>query len=262
MKKLILSLALLAAFGASAQTIVATATQPTPVNPVLLSPNASSALTSSTTNKIFLDQSGDNPNINMNQTGSGNKQGSSNRPVYLRGIGQTVTTIQTGDNNEIDLSVVNATTGESVGATVMIQQIGSGNKIDALCGTGTASDGDTALTGCNAADLNWKFTGDNNILQYRATGTDQRSAITVNGNSNEFYIDSLTQENSQTIMVSGDNNIFNVKQTSSGASGSSVWTELTGSSNSLTITQSGTVDNVVNIKSNSNSGTFNIHQKN
>ena len=245
-----------------AQTAVATATQPTPVSPVSLSPNATTALTSSTTNKIFLDQSGDNPNINMNQTGNGNRQGSTNRPVYLQGISQTVTTIQTGDNNEIDLSVVNATTGNGVGATVMIQQIGNSNKIDALCGTGTGSDGVTALTGCNAADLNWKFTGDDNILQYRATGTDQRSAITVTGNSNEFYIDSLTQENSQTIMVAGDNNIFNVKQSSTGANGSSVWTDLTGSSNTVNITQSGSIDNVLNIKSISNSGTFNIHQRN
>jgi sulfopyruvate decarboxylase TPP-binding subunit len=261
MKKLILSLALLAAFGASAQTVVATATQPTPVNPVVLSPNATNALTSNTTNKIFLDQSGDNPNLNLNQTGTGNKQGSSDRPVYLRGIDQTVTTIQTGDNNEIDLSVVNATTGD-VGATVMIQQIGSGNQIDALCGTGMASDGDTELTGCNGANLNWKFTGDTNILQYRATGADQRSAITVTGNSNEFYIDSLTQENSQTIMVAGDNNIFNIKQTSNGASGSSALVDLTGNSNNLIITQAGGIDNVVNIKSISNSGTFNIHQRN
>ena len=262
MKKLILSLALMAAFGVSAQTVVATATQPTPVNPVILSPNAAGALTSSTTNKIFLDQSGDNPNINMNQTGSGNKQGSTDRPIYLRGISQTVTTIQTGDNNEIDLSVVNATTGNDVGATVMIQQIGNGNKIDALCGTGTASDGTTALTGCNAADLNWKFTGDSNILQYRATGTDQRSAITVSGNSNEFYVDSLTQENSQTIQVSGDTNVFHVKQSSTGGSGSSVWVELAGSSNTFNITQAGGIDNVVNIKSTTNSGTFNIHQRN
>ena len=261
--KIILSMIM--AFGFSignAQTVVATATQPTPVNPVILSPNSLNALTGATTNKIFLDQSGDNPTINLNQTGNSNRQGSANRPIYLRGIGQNITTIQTGDNNEIDLSVVNATTGNDVGATVMIQQIGTGNKIDALCGTGTGSDGTTVLSGCNAADLNWKFTGDSNILQYRATGANQRSAITVNGNSNEFYIDSLTEKNSQTIQVSGDNNIMNLKQNSTGSSGSSIWVDLTGSSNQINITQNGTIDNVVNIKSTTNSGTFNITQKN
>lgn len=262
MKKLLLSLALMAAFTAGAQTLVVSPTAPTPVNPVIVSPNASTALSSATTNKIFLDQSGDNPDINLNQTGSGNKLGSVAQPVYLRGIQQKITTIQTGDNNEIDLAVSNATSGAGVGATVMIQQIGSSNTIDAMCGSGTGSDGTTALTGCNGADLNWKFTGDSNSLQYRATGDSQRSAITVNGNSNEFYIDSLTEKNSQTIQVTGDNNIMNIKQDSTGAAGSSVWIELAGSSNQLNIAQSGGVDNVVNIKSISNSGTFNIRQTN
>lgn len=262
MKRIILSIALMAAFSVGAQTVVSSAVAPTPVNPVVISPNASTALSNSTTNRIFLDQSGDNPDINMNQTGSGNKQGSVAQPIYLRGIGQKITTIQTGDNNEIDLAVSNATTGANVGVTVMIQQIGSGNKIDAMCGTGTASDGTTVLSGCNAADLNWKFSGDSNILQYRATGDNQRSAITVNGNSNEFYIDSTTENNSQTIMVAGDSNIFNIKQSSTGAAGSSVWVDLAGNSNSITVTQAGNIDNVVNIKSVSNSGTFNITQKN
>lgn len=245
-----------------AQTMVVSPVAPTPVNPVVVSPNVSAALASSTTNKIFLDQSGDNPDINLNQTGSGNKMGSVAQPIYLRGIGQKITTIQTGDNNEIDLALSNATTGNGVGATVMIQQIGNSNKIDAMCGNGTGSDGTTALTGCNGADLNWKFTGDSNILQYRATGDSQRSAITVNGNSNEFYIDSVTEKNSQTIMVTGDSNKMNITQNSTGAAGSSIWVDLTGSSNQMNISQGGSVDNVVNIKSVSNSSLINISQRN
>lgn len=262
MKKLILSLLLSTVFGAYAQTAVTSALAPTPVSPIVVSPNAVSALASSTTNRIFLDQSGDNPNINLNQTGNSNRQGTAGSPVYLRGIGQTVTTIQTGNSNEIDLAVSNATTGAGVGATVMIQQIGNGNKIDAACGSGTASDGTTSLTGCKAADLNWKFTGNTNTLQYRATGDNQSSAVTVSGNSNAFYIDSLTASNSQTIQVTGDSNTMNIKQTSTGSAGSSVWVQLTGSSNSLTATQSGSVDNVLNVKSTANGGTFNINQHN
>lgn len=262
MKKLILSIMFTMAFGASAQTTVASAVAPTPVNPMIVSPNATAALSSPTTNRIFLDQSGDNPTINLNQTGNSNRQGSDISPIYLRGIGQTVTTIQTGNSNEIDLAVVHETTGSGVGATVMIQQIGSGNKVDAACGRGTGSDGTTALTGCKAANLNWKFTGNSNTLQYRATGDNQSSAITVNGNSNAFYIDSLTANNSQTIQVTGDNNLFNLKQNSTGAAGSSIWVNLTGNSNTMNITQSGTVDSVANIKSVANSGSFNITQRN
>lgn len=262
MKKIVLSLMLAMAFGAQAQTAVALATAPTVVNPIVVSPNAAAALASATTNRIFLDQSGDNPTINMNQTGNSNRQGSVGSPIYLRGIGQTVTTIQTGNSNEIDLALSNATTGSGVGATVMIQQIGNSNTVDAACGSGTASDGTTALTGCKAANLNWKFTGNTNSLQYRGTGDNQSSAITVNGNSNAFYIDSLTQSNSQTIQVTGDSNTMNISQTGTGSSGGSVWVQLTGSSNTTTISQSGTVDAVANIKSVANSGTINVNQRN
>jgi hypothetical protein len=262
MKKILLSVMLAMAFGAQAQTAVVAATAPTPVSPIVVSPNAAAALASSTTNRIFLDQSGDNPTINLNQTGNSNRQGSAGSPVYLRGIGQTVTTIQTGNSNEIDLAVVNATTGSGVGATVMIQQIGSSNKVDAACGSGTGSDGTTALTGCKAANLNWKFTGNSNVLQYRATGDNQSSAITTSGNSNEFYIDSTTSNNSQTIQVTGDNNIMHLKQNSTGAAGSSIWVDLVGASNTINVTQSGSIDSIANIKSVMNSGTINVTQTN
>jgi hypothetical protein len=262
MKKILLSVMLAMAFGVQAQTAVTAATAPTPVSPIVVSPNAAAALASSTTNRIFLDQSGDNPTINLNQTGNSNRQGTAGSPVYLRGIGQTVTTIQTGNANEIDLAVSNATTGSGVGATVMIQQIGNSNLLDAACGSGTGSDGTTALTGCNAANLNWKFTGNSNTLQYRATGDNQSSAITVAGNSNSFFIDSLSANNSQTLQVTGDNNAFNILQNSTGAAGSSVWVDLTGSSNTINASQSGSVDNVLSIKSVSNGGTINVTQRN
>jgi hypothetical protein len=198
----------------------------------------------------------------MNQTGNSNRQGSAGSPVYLRGIGQAVTTIQTGNANEIDLAVSNPSTGSGVGATVMIQQIGNSNKIDGACGSGTASDGTTVLTGCKAANLNWKFTGNSNDLQFRGTGADLKSAVDVTGNSNIFRIDAIGDKHSQTIKVAGDTNTFDINQRSTGAAGSSIWVDLIGSSNTLTMSQTGTIDNVINIKSVSNNGMFNITQKN
>jgi hypothetical protein len=197
----------------------------------------------------------------MTQDGTGNKAGSAQRPVYLRGIGQTIVTKQVGINNDINLEVVNATTG-SVGATVTIQQIGDSNIVDAACGYGTASTGGTALTGCKSADINWKFTGNSNDLQFRGTGDDLKSAIDVAGNSNVFRIDAIGDKHTQTIKVVGDTNTFNINQRSTGAAGSSIWVDLAGNSNTLTMSQIGTIDNVINIKSVSNSGTFNITQKN
>lgn len=250
------------ALPAMAQTAVTAPTSPTIPTMVTVSPNAVAALASSTTNRVFIDQSGDNPNVNMTQEGSGNKAGSAGRPVYLRGIDQVVVTKQIGNNNEINLEVVNATTGASVGAKVTIQELGNSNKVDAACGYGNASDGTTALTGCKAADLNWKFSGNSNELQFRGTGNDIKSAIDVLGNGNKFYMDVIGDKHSETIKVAGDTNTFNINQRSTGAAGSSIWVDLAGNGNNMNISQAGTVDSVLNIKAISNSGTFNIVQKN
>jgi hypothetical protein len=269
MKQTIITILLAAAFPVMAQTAVSAPAAPTIPTMATVSPNAIAALNISSTNRIFIDQSGANPNVNMTQDGTGNKAGRSvdepggaTRPVYLRGIDQTVVTRQIGNSNDINLELVNDTTGTGKGVTVTIQQIGDSNIVDAACGYGTASTGGTALTGCNAADLNWKFTGNSNDLQFRGTGADLTSAVDVTGNSNVFRIDAIGDKHSQTIKVAGDTNTFNINQRSTGAAGSSIWVDLTGNSNSLTMSQTGTIDSVINIKSVSNSGTFNITQKN
>jgi hypothetical protein len=262
MKKTIITILLAAAFPVMGQTAVTAPSAPTIPTMTTVSPNAVTALSSATTNRIFIDQSGDNPDVNMTQDGSGNKAGSAQRPVYLRGIDQTVVTRQIGASNEINLEAVNNTTGTGQGVNITIQQLGDSNKVDAACGYGNASDGTTALTGCKAADLNWKFTGDSNELQFRGTGDDIKSAIDVTGDLNKFYVDVVGDKHTQTVKVAGDSNIFNISQRSTGAAGSSIWVDLTGNSNNLNISQTGTVDNVLNIKSVSNSGTFNITQKN
>lgn len=265
MKKTVLALMLAAVLPAFAQTAVTAPTAPTIPTMVTVSPNAVAALASSTTNRVFIDQSGDNPDVNVTQEGSGNKQGSSARPVYLRGLDQTIVTKQVGNNNEINLEVVNPTTGTGVGATVTIQQIGNSNKVDAACGYGTLSNGTTSIAGgdgCKNLDANWKFTGDSNDFQFRGKGTDIKSAIDVAGSSNVFRIDVLGDKHSQTIKVVGDTNTFNINQASTGAAGSSIWVDLAGNNNTMTISQTGSIDNVLNIKSVANSGTFNITQKN
>jgi hypothetical protein len=263
MKKTILAIVLAAALPVMAQTAVSAPTTPTIPNMITVSPNATAALASATTNRVFIDQSGANPNVNVTQEGTGNIQGSAARPIYLRGIDQTVVTRQIGNNNEIMLEAVNPTTGTGQqGVNVTIQQIGNSNKVDAACGYGTASTGNTALTGCKAADLNWKFSGNSNELQFRGSGDDLKSSIDVAGNTNKFYIDAIGDKHTQTIKVVGDTNTFNINQRSTGAAGSSIWVDLNGNSNTMTIAQTGSVDNVLNIKSVSNSGTFNIVQKN
>lgn len=262
MKKTLLAIILAAALPAFAQSAVSAPSAPVIPNMVSVSPNAIAALASATTNSIFIDQSGDNPNVNMTQDGSGNKAGTGGRPIYLRGIDQVIVTRQIGASNDISLEAVNNTTGSGQGVNITIQQIGNSNRVDAACGYGNASDGTTALSGCKAADLNWKFTGNSNDFQFRGTGDDLKSAVDVAGDSNIFRIDAIGNKHSQTIKVVGDSNTFDINQRSTGAAGSSIWIDLTGNSNTFTLSQTGTIDNVVNIKSVANNGMFNITQKN
>ena len=284
MKQILLVLAILTAFPAMAQQQVLAPTAPKIPSVATVSPNAASALALSATNRVFIDQSGENPNINITQTGTGNTVGADtthtkeltgipNRlgtpttrawtlssPVYLRGRDQTVVTVQTGNNNTIGLRAENPTTAGD-GVNITIQQIGNSNLVDAACGGGTASNGTTALTGCKDAVLNWKFAGNTNVMQFRGTGDNLNSNVDAAGNSNEFYIDAIGNNQSQTIKVVGDFNVFNVSQTSTGTAGSSAWIDVTGSTNRFTVNQAGTVDSVVNIKSVASTGTWNINQK-
>jgi hypothetical protein len=226
-----------------------------------VSPNATAALAEGSTNSVFINQSGENPNVNIEQTGAGNKLGTQGSPVLLNGRDQVVITKQVGSNNSVALSVTNDTTGNNVGATTVIQQIGNMNTVDAACGNGTTSGG-VGLTNCRNANLNWKFTGNSNSLQFRGTGNNVDSAITVSGSSNSFGIDAVGNNHSETLMVSGDQNSFNISQKSTGAAGSSVLFDLTGTANSVTVSQGGSVDNVLNVRSTANTGVWNIKQGN
>jgi hypothetical protein len=75
-------------------------------------------------------------------------------------------------------------------------------------------------------------------------------------------VDAIGDKHSQTIKVVGDTNEFNINQRSTGAAGSSIWVDVNGTGNKFTMSQTGNIDSVINIKSVSNSGTFNITQKN
>lgn len=287
MTKTIITILLAAAFPAMAQSVAVTSpTTNAPVNPVLtVSPNAVSALGSNTTNRVFVDQSGENPDVSITQTGVGNTAGSNatytktitgipqrlngqtpatrsftvDTPLYLRGADQDLTIVQTGNNNTVSLRAENPTTAGD-GVSINIQQIGNSNFVDAQCGGG-ATAGGTALTTCKDATISWKWTGNSNVMQFKGTGDSLNSQVEVTGNSNEMYIDAVGDKHSQVIKVGGDFNVFNISQTGNSTNGSSVWVDLTGSSNKFTISQAGTQDNVVHIKSVASTGNWNIVQR-
>ena len=255
MKQTLLALLISLTLPAMAQNAPTAPVQPTIPVLITVSPNAAAALANATTNSIFIDQSGDNPTVNMNQIGSGNKAGSSTNPVYLRGFDQKIVTIQQGNNNNIStLQIINDAAGAGVGATVTIEQIGNSNTVDAICGDTT--------TGCTKAQINWVFSGDNNSMYFRGQGDSLTSQINVAGNGNAFNIAMLGNHHTNIIDVSGNNNSVNLTQNSTGASGSSMVLAQQGTGVTYNVLQSGTVDNVLRINSVANGGSFNILQRN
>ena len=216
-------------------------------------PNEVTSAAESTTNKVYIDQAGSNPNLNITQTGTGNILGDSGtgNAFKLRGDNINLVSIQTGVNNTIMGSVY----GGSVGINATIQQIGNSNYIDFNCGAGTNAN-------CDSSNFNWKFLGNSNNLYYNGGGSNQNSAINVTGGNNSFNLNVQAPNASQNLQVTGDYNTFNVTQTGGGASGHSLAVSLTGTGNTLTSSQTGTVDNVISLKSTSNNGTFTIKQGN
>lgn len=276
---------LMTAFNTFAQSVAVTAPTPNaPVVPVLtISSNAATALGSNTTNRVFVDQSGEKPDVSITQTGVGNTVGANatytknitsipqrlgspssrnfllDSPIYLRGADQIITMIQTGNNNTIGLRAENPTSSGD-GANISIQQIGDSNFVDASCGGGSSSSG-AALTTCKDATISWKWTGDSNVMQFKASGDSINSQVEVLGKNNEMYIDAVGDRHSQVIKVIGDYNVFNIAQTATSTNGSSVWVDLNGNSNKFTLSQAGTQDNVIHIKSVANTGNWNIIQR-
>lgn len=236
---------------AFAQAVAPTA--PTPPSIVATSPNATAAGAVATTNKVYIDQSGDNVDINIVQSGSSNVLGTVDDPIYLRGSAQNIIGIQNGDSNSILASIVSGT-GNSDSATVTLRQIGNSNQITLRCGNSLT---DSICTGLN---MNSKFTGDSNVLTFHGSGSNIVNSMDVSGNSNEFTIDALSPNASQTLKVAGDYNVFNVSQTGQGGvNGHSLWVDMTGTGNSFTSSQDGALSTVINVKTVTNGSTININ---
>jgi len=284
MKKTLLTILMATAFPVLAQTTVSAPTPVAPTDPTVgVMATTVTALTQSATNRVFIDQDGERPDVSITQTGSGNTAGSDstyskvitgivdrlnaggvrqytvNSAVYLRGDDHNIILNQVGNNNTIAMKAVSPDIAAQ-GVDVTIQQLGNSNFADVLCGIGSSSAG-AALTGCKSAVINWEFTGNSNAIQFRGTGDDLNSQITVSGNSNEFNVDAVGNKHNQTIMVAGDFNVFNLSQTATSTYGSSIWMDVTGSSNRFAISQAGSQDNVVKITTVGSSGVWNIIQR-
>lgn len=221
------------------------------------------SLNASTTNIIYLEQTGNAPTISINQDGNSNRAGSNAsgaiNSMVLEGNTQVVTIDQTGNSNVINTMKI---TGNN--ANVYLLQSGNSNSANVSAGQTTSVSGDVATQqaiGTNAL-LDFRFTGNSNTLNYTGNGPSLQAAVYATGNSNTLNLEQQSTAGQQMLinLDSSNNNTVNVLQSSASMSSLVLAQNGTGGT-TFNISQTGTYANTANISATSAGGSFNITQR-
>jgi len=224
------------------------------------SAGVTAALNASTTNIIYLEQTGNSPTVSINQDGNSNRAGSDAtgaiNSMILNGNTQVVTIDQTGDGN-----IINTLKIIGNAANVYLLQSGDSNSANVSCGLTTSCSGVGNPAG-NSVALDFRFTGDSNVLNYTGNGPALQASVYATGNGNTVNMIQTSTAGQQALinLTGSDNNTVNVTQTSSSMS-SLALTQTGAGSTTFNISQTGTFSNVANIQAVAAGGSFNIIQR-
>ena len=249
-------------------------------------------------NSIYIDQSGSNSTISITQDGYGNVvkgiASGNTTPATIYGINNAVTVNQVGLNNTLSLGVQTTTGGSTVlpdGSTVSVPTINytvTGNNATAVINSNNTNAGSSKSnyinidqTGDNA-NVNLNLLGNNNAFNTVTSGGNNNSVVaTIKGNnnidnviltgtSNSVTIDQGTSllgsnNNSIGIKANGTSNTFGITQTGGTAGngitiGGYATDTLSGSSNTVTVNQSGSNDNTLVLGVTGSSNTIGVTQ--
>jgi len=237
-------------------------------------------------NSIYLEQAGDNATITMLQDGASNRirsiQGTgtgNTTPSRIIGDAITVDIRQIGSGNILNLGV-DTTTANGASPTSITYKV-TGNNAVGTINLNNSGQGISASQTVNidqsgdGAIANLNLLGSRNSLQViQAGGNNNKFIATINasdtvvtvnqtgGGGNETTLN-LTGDKGQVDITSiGSTNITSVTQSGGGALGHYAKLDITGSGNTTTINQSGTIDTTVNLKSTGSGNTFNITTRN
>jgi len=235
-------------------------------------------------NSIYIDQSGDNSTIDVTQTGAGNVvrgiQGvgtSNTTPSKIYGNSNSVDIRQIGSTNTLSLGV-NTTIAAGRAYGVDLTYYVTGNSGTAVInsnnsGTGTSGSNfiDVRQTG-NSASINLNVLGSKNDFTAVTSGGSSNSIIssisaddTINnismtGGGNNSLTQTITSNKATNNIttVGASNGIVLTQSGTAGTNGHAFTLNLTGSSNTLNVIQSGTIDTTVNLLSNGSGNAWNI----
>jgi hypothetical protein len=217
------------------------------------------SLNASTTNIIYLEQTGNAPTISINQDGNSNRAGTDGKgtiiSMVLNGNSQVVTIDQTGNSN-----IINTLKIKGNEANVYLQQLGNSNFANIYGGQTTTISG-TAAGNTNAL-LDFRFAGNTNALNYVGNGPAVQAAVYVTGNGNTLNLEQQSTAGQQLLinLDTSNNNTVNVLQSTAAMSSLALTQNGTGSTN-FNISQTGTYANAANISATAAGGSFNIIQR-
>jgi hypothetical protein len=206
-------------------------------------------------NSVYIDQIGSNSTIDVTQTGTDNKLGDNTNKTILYGNTQLVTISQVGSYNT---SAINA---QGNNLTLTSNVTGDSNQVNVACGaTGGAG------AACNDTTVTATATGSSNIINVTGNGKGTIGA-SVNGDTNTVNVTSRTTNLNGSVatvtQTGGNANTINVTQDGpAGLNGFVATVDVTGGGNSIGVTQGGTIDSTVNIKSVGSNNSITVHSSN
>ena len=235
-------------------------------------------------NSIYIDQSGDNSTIDITQTGAGNVV----RGIQGVGTGNTTRAKIYGNSNAIDIRQIGATntlnlgvnatiaspraygidltyyvTGNSGSATINSNNAGSGtsgsNFID-IRQTGNSAGINLNILGSKNSFTAVTSGGSSNIITATISADDTTNNISMTGGGGNSLTQSITSNKAtNNITTLGASNGITLTQSGvAGTNGHAFTLNLTGSSNTFDVTQSGTIDTTVDVLSAGSGNTWNI----
>tara|TARA_B100002019_G_scaffold84596_1_gene73077 strand:+ start:6376 stop:7101 length:726 start_codon:yes stop_codon:yes gene_type:complete len=202
-------------------------------------------------NDIYIQQSGDNLDLDITQDGQNNVVGTSSTDVTLAGDDMTFAITQTGNTNTI-AAVIKGDTYTGTWAFT-----GNTNSVDLLCSS--------AATGkCDTVTLNITTTGDDNdytirigesadsdnaVVNFTVTGDNNILTPTINGKSAALTVTLNNASSLSTNSDAGDEGVaITTTQTGDGdVNGHGITLDVTGGGGKIDITQSGIYDNTVDL---------------
>jgi hypothetical protein len=215
-------------------------------------------------NEIYIDQIGDNLDLDITQDGQDNKIGTSTTDAGLYGDDMTFAITQTGNFNEITATI------RGTDYTGTWSFTGNSNTVDLLCSSTTAGDCDTVTlnitttgddndytfnigetTDADSSSIAFTVTGDDNIINSSIDGVSTAVAVTLN-NSSSLSTNSANGDAgvAVTLDIDGDGD----------TNGHTVTLDITGGGSTYDVTQSGIYDNTVDATFNGDNQDVDITQ--